>query len=154
MNADFRKLNSDASLVPSAFAGLAADAELEFCLAQRDPNGNATNGITRTYTTTTSFSGDAVKGSAQGHTPWDRNKYLNIWVCKLSGGTLGYTYLPGGSAALDGVVIGYQYFGTMGTAVSPFNKGRTVTHEVGHWFNLEHIWGDDGTGCSGTAYCC
>lgn len=152
MNADFRKLNSDASLTPNVFAGLSADAEIEFCLAQRDPNGSATNGITRTYTATTSFSGDGVKTSSQGHTPWDRNKYLNIWVCRLSGGTLGYTYLPGGSAATDGVVIDYRVFGTTGTATAPFNKGRTVTHEVGHWFNLEHIWGDDGSACSGTDY--
>jgi hypothetical protein len=147
LNADYRKLNSDASSVPSAFASLATDVEFEFCLAQRDPSGNATNGITRTYTTVTSFSGDAVKGSSQGHVAWDRSKYLNIWVCRLSGGTLGYAYLPGtASASIDGVVIDYRYFGTTGTAISPFDKGRTATHEIGHWFNLEHIWGDSNCG--------
>jgi len=71
-------------------------------------------------------------------------------VCDISGGTLGYAQFPGGSASTDGVVCDYQYFGTNGTATAPFNKGRTATHEVGHWLNLRHIWGDDGTGCTGS----
>lgn len=152
LNADFRKLNADASLVPSAFAGLAADCEIQFCLAQQDPTGAATTGIVRKSTTTTSFStNDAVKYTAQGgDNIWDRNKYLNIWVCNLSGGVLGYAQFPGGAAATDGVVITYTGFGTMGTAANPFNKGRTATHEVGHWLNLFHIWGDDGTACTGS----
>lgn len=146
LNADFRKLNTDASSIPSIWTSIAADAEFEFCLAQRDPNGNPTNGITRTYTNTTAFSGDAVKGSANGKTPWDRSRYLNIWVCNLSGGLLGYATFPGGSASSDGVVVDYQCFGTNGTAAAPFNKGRTATHEVGHWMNLYHIWGDQNCG--------
>jgi hypothetical protein len=152
LNADFRKLNADASLVPSAFAGLAADCEIQFCLAQQDPTGLATTGIIRKSTTSTSFStNDAVKYAAQGgSTIWDRNKYLNIWVCNLSGGVLGYAQFPGGPAATDGVVITYTTLGTMGTAASPYNKGRTATHEVGHWVNLFHIWGDDGTACTGS----
>jgi hypothetical protein len=152
LNADFRKLNADASLVPSAFAGLAADCEIQFCLAQQDPTGLATTGIIRKSTTSTSFStNDAVKYAAQGgSTIWDRNKYLNIWVCNLSGGVLGYAQFPGGPAATDGVVITYTALGTMGTAASPYNKGRTATHEVGHWVNLFHIWGDDGTACTGS----
>jgi hypothetical protein len=152
LNADFRKLNADASSVPSAFAGLAADCEIQFCLAQQDPTGLATTGIIRKSTTSTSFStNDAVKYAAQGgSTIWDRNKYLNIWVCNLSGGVLGYAQFPGGAAATDGVVITYTGFGTMGSAVNPFNKGRTATHEVGHWLNLFHIWGDDGTACTGS----
>ncbi|MEN9639028.1 MAG: hypothetical protein RLZZ262_896 [Bacteroidota bacterium] len=152
LNADFRKLNSDASLVPSAFSSLAADANIEFCLASTDPTGASTTGITRTSTTSTSFStNDGVKfSSSGGKNAWDATKYLNIWVCDISGGILGYAQFPGGSASTDGVVIDYQYFGTMGTATAPFNKGRTATHEVGHWLNLYHIWGDDGTGCTGS----
>lgn len=151
LNADFRKLNTDISLLPAAFTGLAADCEIQFCLAQQDPAGLATTGIVRKSTTTTSFStNDGVKYTAQGgDNIWDRNKYLNIWVCNLSGGVLGYAQFPGGPAATDGVVITYTALGTMGTAASPYNKGRTATHEVGHWLNLYHIWGDDGTACTG-----
>lgn len=152
LNADFRKLNSDASLVPSAFSGLAADVNIEFCLATVDPNGNPTNGITRTQTATTAFgTNDQVKSSSTGGVnAWNTTQYLNMWVCDISGGILGYAQFPGGSASTDGVVVDYQYFGTVGTATAPFNKGRTATHEVGHWLNLRHIWGDDGTGCTGS----
>ena len=152
LNADFRKLNSDITSVPSVFAALAADCEIQFCLAQQDPAGLSTTGIIRKSTTSTSFStNDAVKYAAQGgSTIWDRNKYLNIWVCNLSGGVLGYAQFPGGPAATDGVVITYTALGTTGTAAAPYNKGRTATHEVGHWLNLFHIWGDDGTACTGS----
>lgn len=152
LNADFRKLNADAANTPSAFAGLAADANIEFCLATVSPTGAATTGINRVQTTATSFgTNNTVKSSTSGGTnAWDRNKYLNIWVCDISGGILGYAQFPGGTASTDGVVIDYQYFGTIGTATAPFNKGRTATHEVGHWLNLYHIWGDDGTGCTGS----
>ncbi|MBK8145690.1 MAG: T9SS type A sorting domain-containing protein [Bacteroidetes bacterium] len=152
LNADFRKLNADWTNTPAVFQGLVADCEIQFCLAQQDPNGNATTGINRVSTAVTSFStNNAVKYSAQGGANiWDRNKYLNIWVCNLSGGVLGYAQFPGGAAATDGVVITYTGFGTMGTAQAPFNKGRTATHEVGHWLNLYHIWGDDGTSCNGS----
>jgi hypothetical protein len=150
LNADFRKLNADVSGVPSVFT--AADANIEFCLATVDPNGNVTTGINRVQTSTTAFgTNDQVKSSSTGGVnAWDRNRYLNLWVCDISGGILGYAQFPGGSAATDGVVVDYQYFGTTGTATAPFNKGRTATHEVGHWLNLYHIWGDDGTGCTGT----
>lgn len=152
LNADFRKLNADASLVPSAFAALAADAEIQFCLAKRDPSGNATTGITRTSTTKTSFTtNDGIKSAAQGgKDAWNTTQYLNLWVGNISGGILGYAQFPGGAASTDGVVINYSAFGTMGTAAAPYNKGRTATHEVGHWLNLYHIWGDDGTGCTGS----
>ncbi|MBK6504579.1 MAG: T9SS type A sorting domain-containing protein [Ignavibacteria bacterium] len=152
LNADFRKLNSDVSGVPQAFAGLATDCQINFCLATRDPNGAVTTGITRTKTTKTSFStNDYVKKTSRGgKDPWPASSYLNIWVCNLSGGVLGYAQFPGGSATTDGVVIGYKYFGTTGAATYPFNLGRTATHEVGHWLNLRHIWGDDGTGCTGS----
>lgn len=152
LNNDFRKLNADWVNTPTVFQSLAADCEIQFCLAQQDPSGNPTTGINRVQTSVTSFStNDAVKYSAQGGANiWDRNKYLNIWVCNLGGGVLGYAQFPGGNAATDGVVITHTGFGTTGTAAAPFNKGRTATHEVGHWLNLYHIWGDDGTGCNGS----
>ena len=146
LNQDFRRLNGDASLTPSIFT--AADPNIEFCLATVDPNGNATTGITRTSSTVSAFStNDAMKySSSGGKDAWDRSRYLNLWVCTLSGGILGYAQFPGGTAATDGVVIDYRYFGTTGTATAPFNKGRTATHEVGHWLNLRHIWGDANCG--------
>lgn len=152
LNEDFRKKNSDISSVPAPFAPLAGDSRIEFELAKTDPQGNPTTGITRTETDEDDFSGDdAVKfASSGGHDAWDRDEYLNIWVCQLRGGLLGYAQFPGGPADTDGIVVTHTGFGTTGTAQAPFDKGRTATHEIGHWLNLRHIWGDDGTGCSGT----
>jgi hypothetical protein len=151
LNDDFRRTNADAGNTPSAFLGVAADCEINFCMATQDPNGNPTTGIQRRQTTVNGFgSNDNVKFfSSGGLDIWDRNKYLNIWVCNLSGGLLGYAQFPGGPASTDGVVCDYAYFGTIG-ATPPFDKGRTATHEVGHWLNCYHIWGDDGTSCSGS----
>jgi hypothetical protein len=150
LNEDFRKNNSDINLVPAPFKPFVADAKIEFELAVREPDGNPTNGITRTFTQKTAFSfDDAVKfASTGGKDAWSADKYLNIWVCNLGGGLLGYAQFPGGPSDTDGVVIGHQYFGDVGTATSPFDKGRTTTHEVGHWLNLRHIWGDDMGACS------
>jgi len=154
LNADFRKKNADVSSTPAAFMPLASDARVQFALAKTDPAGKATNGITRTKTTKDNFSDDdSVKSAGSGGAdPWPSDKYLNIWVCQLGGGLLGYAQFPGGPAATDGVVILHTGFGTSGTAAAPFNLGRTTTHEVGHWLNLRHIWGDDGTGCAGTDF--
>ncbi|NOL39447.1 zinc metalloprotease [Kribbella sandramycini] len=152
LNHDFRATNADLGIVPAPFGGLVADARIEFFLATEDPNGNPTSGITRTQTTRTSFgTDDGVKSSASGGIdPWPTDRYLNIWVCQLGGGLLGYAQFPGGPAETDGVVVLHSGFGTNGTAAAPFNLGRTTTHEIGHYLNLFHIWGDDGTGCSGT----
>lgn len=153
LNKDFRRLNADASNTPSVWQSIAADAGIEFCLASVDPNGASTTGITRTSTNVTAFSdnGDDMKfTSSGGRDAWPRDKYLNIWVCNMTGGTLGFTQLPGGPASTDGVVVGFRYFGTTGTVIAPFNKGRTATHEVGHWLNLYHTWGDDGGSCAGS----
>lgn len=153
LNKDYRRLNTDASNTPSAWSSIAADCNIEFCLATVDPSGAATNGITRTQTNVTAFSinSDNIKFSSQGgYDAWDRNKYLNLWVGDIGTGLLGYAIPPGGPANTDGVVIHYKYFGTNGTATAPYNKGRTATHEIGHWLNLEHIWGDDGNSCSGS----
>ena len=154
LNLDYARLNADASSTPAAFQGVAANTGIQFCLAQRDPNGNATTGIERRQTTVTSFStNDNVKRYANGGLDaWSSSSYLNIWVCNLSGGVLGYAQFPGSAAATDGVVLLYSSVGSVaspGTA-SPYNLGRTATHEVGHWLNLRHIWGDDGSGCSGS----
>lgn len=142
LNEDFRRLNSDADNTWSQ----AADSEIEFCLASVDPNGNPTTGITRTSTTVNGFgTNDAVKfNSSGGKDAWPASDYLNFWVCNIGGGILGYAQFPGGAAATDGVVNDYRYTGTIGTATAPFNLGRTATHEVGHWLNLRHIWGDGG----------
>src|SRR5688572_33288744 len=87
-----------------------------------------------------------MKKSAQGIAPTSPTTKLNLWVCNLSGGYLGYAQFPGGSPSTDGVVIDDNAFGRTGTASAPFNKGRTATHEVGHWLNLRHIWGDASCG--------
>ncbi len=143
LNEDFRRQNADANETPALFLPVAADCEIQFCMATRDPNGNATNGIVRRQTAVTSFStNDNVKFySSGGSDIWNRDKYLNIWVCDLGGGLLGYAQFPGGSANTDGVVCDFAYFGRLNSTY-PYNEGRTATHEVGHWLNLRHIWGD------------
>ena len=144
LNNDFSNQNSDKANRPAVFDNLAADARIHFCLAQVDPNNKATTGIIRKQTNTVSFTADdAMKNSMRGgDDAWDCKKYLNIWVCNLGGRTLGYATLPGGPADMDGVVIGFDVFGTAGNVRLPFNKGRTATHEVGHWLGLKHLWGD------------
>lgn len=146
LNADFRKLNSDFSLVPSAFQSVAADCEVQFCLAQQTPSGSATTGIERRSTTITGWSSnDACKYYAQGGLDaWNSAKYLNVWSVNFSNGLLGYAQFPGGAAATDGVVLQYNSIGSLAspTSYAPYNKGRTATHEIGHWLNLRHIWGD------------
>ena len=142
LNEDFRRTNPDADDTWSQ----ATDSEIEFCMATSDPLGNATSGIVRTSTSVSAFgTNDQMKfASSGGADAWPASDYLNIWVCDISGGILGYAQFPGGSATTDGIVIDYQYFGTIGTASAPFDLGRTATHEVGHWLNLRHIWGDGG----------
>jgi len=126
------------------FLGVQSNVEVQFCLAQRDPAGNATSGITRKVTTKTTWGTNSdVKTESKGGTAaWNTSQYLNIWVCNIGGGILGYAQFPGGTASTDGVVLDYRYTGTIGTATAPYHKGRTGTHEVGHWLNLRHIWGD------------
>ncbi|MDW8295428.1 MAG: GEVED domain-containing protein [Raineya sp.] len=153
LNEDFRRTNPDHVNVPSLFASLKADTEIQFVLASTTPTGAPTTGITRTASSRASWgtNDDCKKPSAGGVAPWDATRYLNIWVCNIGGGILGYAQFPGGSTATDGVVISPQYFGSSskGTGFylsAPFDKGRTATHEVGHWLNLRHIWGDANCG--------
>ena len=151
LNADYRAANNDTTKVPAVWKGLVADAKVRFALATEDPNGQSTSGITRTQSTRSSFPpDDSVKSaSGGGVSPWPTDRYLNLWVCNLSDDLLGYAQFPGGPVRTDGVVILYSAFGTLGAAASPFNLGRTATHEVGHWLNLRHIWADT-LGCGGT----
>jgi hypothetical protein len=153
LNKDYRAKNTDKSKAPAVWSGLVADAKVQFRLAQKDPAGKTTNGITRTQTTQNSFdSSDSVKKKSQGGADaWPTDRYLNIWVCNLSESLLGYAQFPGGPAATDGVVILYSAFGTNGAAAAPFDLGRTATHEIGHWLNLRHIWGDRND-CGGTDF--
>jgi hypothetical protein len=159
LNRDFRMTNPDVASLPGVFSGLAADARIEFRLATTDPSGNPTNGITRTPTSKATFDSetDDIKfASSGGHDAWPAGQFLNVWTAPRlpspQGDLLGYAQFPGGPAATDGVVILHSAFGTTGTAAAPFNLGRTTTHEIGHYLNLRHIWGDDGSGCNGSDF--
>jgi hypothetical protein len=158
LNEDFRAKNADVVKVPAVWKSLVADARIEFVLASTDPDGNPTTGITRTPTTATSFHtfNDDVKSSATGGAnAWPSEDYLNLWVCddlrdELGRAILGYAQFPGGPPSTDGVAIIHSCIGTTGTAQAPFDLGRTATHEIGHWLDLRHIWGDDGGSCTGS----
>ncbi len=152
LNEDFRRLNPDINEVIPAFAGITADVGFEFRLARKDPQGKCTNGITRTQTVLTFNADDNVKELIS----WPTNRYLNIWVVQnISFNAGGYSYLPGVSIAsgVDGVIIINRQFGGIGTSSGANFAKRTLTHEVGHWFNLSHVWGDEDIGqtasCSG-----
>ena len=151
LNDDYRRINSDRNATPAAFRGAAKDLEIQFCLATRDPSGLATTGITRTSTTTTAFD-DVTFEAQKTSTIWNRNKYLNLWSANLSGTLLGYAQFPGGPASTDGVVLRYSTVGSIANpgTLTGYNLGRTASHEVGHWLNLYHIWGDDRGACTGT----
>lgn len=134
LNKDYNATNSEYNSVPSLFSGVKANVGIRFVLDQ----------VIRKSTTKTSWNADdSMKKSTKGGlNPTSPTTKLNLWVCNLGSGLLGYAQFPGGSSATDGVVIDDNAFGTTGTATAPFNKGRTATHEIGHWMNLRHIWGD------------
>ena len=158
LNEDFRAGNADVSQVPAVWTNLVADCNIAFRLASQDPDGNPTDGITRTPSTVPFFTTelDDVKSVATGGADaWPSDDYLNVWVCNdLRDGIgrviLGYAQFPGGPPTTDGVVIANFCFGKGGTAQAPFDLGRTATHEIGHWLDLRHIWGDDRGSCSGS----
>ncbi len=148
---DFRRLNDDADAVWSQ----ADDMEIEFYMARVDPDGNPTNGITRTQTSVSAFgfSEDMKSDATGGKDPWDTTRYFNFWTANLGGGLLGFAQFPGGTPETDGIVMGPQFFGSSDYDTNsdfflqaPFDLGRTTTHEMGHYFNLRHIWGDGGCG--------
>jgi hypothetical protein len=157
-NTDF--LGQNAHSMGSFSSSLKANTNIQFCLAQRKPDGTATTGIERKQTTHANFGAandDERYTSKGGLDAWDATKYFNIWVCDLGSSLCGYSQFPyaangGGVNSTYGSSINYQFFGITG-AVSPYNLGGTLTHEVGHCLNLFHIWGDDSGACTGTDNC-
>ncbi len=178
LNADYRKLNSDFStyVTQTGLSSVAADCEITFCAAKVSPTGSvlAEPGVDRIlasskgwtsppYTASSAYLENTIKVGSS----WDPTKYFNVWVTEMGGGILGYAQFPtvpngtapitdmvgmGGAAATDGVVVNYLNLGASGAANAPYNLGRTLTHESGHWLGLRHIWGDDGTACTGSDY--
>jgi hypothetical protein len=138
-----------------------ADIEIEFCMAAVDPSGNPTNGINRVNLGVAAWNYSGVEGTLKPNTSWDPNSYLNVWTARFGGdlnGVLGYAQFPsssslagmpsnGGAASTDGVIMAFNAFGSStiypsGSYIPSYDKGRTTTHEVGHWLGLRHIWGD------------
>lgn len=155
LNSDFRRTNEDRVNTPGHFEAVAGDAGIEFCLASTDPNGEHTNGITRTSTTSKEFSvinNNIKRPDRGGAAAWDKDQYLNIWVGNISDEVLGWATFPGAysNSQYDGVVLHYQTVGAApyNTTQWEFNKGRTATHEIGHWLGLQHIWGVNDASCS------
>lgn len=142
LNEDFNRQNPDWDNVRAEFLPLVANVDIEFRLARKDPDGNCTRGITRTVSTLTNDGTQDMKDLIQ----WPRNRYLNVWVAASAAGAAGYTLTPGSVAffaAADGIVMQHTYVGSIGTG-SP-SRSRALTHEVGHWINLEHTWGGSNT---------
>ncbi|MFV8346156.1 zinc metalloprotease [Flavobacterium sp. ZB4P13] len=137
LNEDFNATNADFSSTPALFSGVAANVGITFVLEN----------VVRKSTKTISWStNDAMKSGTKGIAPTTPTTVLNMWSCNMGGGILGYAQFPGGSSATDGVVIDNNAFGRTGTVSGVYNLGRTATHEVGHWMNLRHIWGDASCG--------
>jgi hypothetical protein len=136
LNADFAGTNADYN-TPSPYQTVrSGDIKIRFVWTTANVTRKSTN--KRSWST----NDDMKRSSRGGIDPTNPTTTLNLWVCNLSNGILGYAQFPGGSSATDGVVCDDNAFGTTGTVSAPFNKGRTATHEVGHYFNLRHIWGD------------
>lgn len=149
LNKYFRRRNADTMNTPAYFRALAADCEIEFQLAISDPRKRSTSGIVRKYTPITKWKADDMMkfSSSMGDDAWDPKSYLNIWVCNLDK-FAGYATMPGGEENKDGLVISYSAFGT-GSGHSGYDMGKTAVHEVGHWLNLKHLWGDENCGDDG-----
>ncbi len=160
LNKGFAGQNADSAQIPDYFKPFFGASGIQFCLAKQSPSGDPSNGIDRVTTTIGSFSNtdnDAVKhASTGGADAWDPSSYFNVWICPFSGGLLGYATFPGpgdGNDLLQGVVIEYRSLpGAAYPSFANYNSGKTLVHETGHYFNLYHIWGDDGGACTGTDY--
>jgi len=167
LNNDFQRLNSDTLLTPLDFESVAGNLNIEFVLALQDPEEQITTGIVRKQGSRTSWN-QSTDVLLKSESYWPSENYMNIWVCNMSD-LLGYAQFPVSDlegledfqdelATTDGVVITYDAFGSVDDGdfdlIATFDKGRTLTHEVGHFFGLRHIWGDDNTfnGCNGTDY--
>jgi PKD repeat protein len=159
LNRDYRLQNSDANNVQPTFQGMPADIEIEFVLATKAPNGQCFSGITRTQN---ALANDGSSGSAQVNAivngnnvynnSWAGNKYLNIFVVNEAGGAAGYTTNPSnwsGTAMTNGIWVLHDYVGSIGT--SSTGSSRTLTHEVGHWLNLDHLWGGNNNPGNGSS---
>lgn len=154
LNNDYAGLNGSASRIPTYFKSLFGQSGIQFCLAQQTPNGEPSTGIVRYTTSETSFNyltNHVKHSSLDGADAWDTDSYLNIWITNLSDDILGYATFPDdGVEDEQGVVISYASL--PGGAATAYNRGKTLTHEVGHYFNLYHIWGDDNGSCYGSDY--
>lgn len=162
LNEDFRRTGAGSNNHPAG-----ADTEIQFAMALVDPQGNLLSqpGIHRVNGNRSSWEHDDIQSILKPNTVWDPNRYLNIWTVQFGGssqGLLGYAQFPSlstlqgfdqneGPASTDGVVIRWQSFGRVGNVQAPYNRGRTATHEIGHWLGLRHIWGDGG--CSVDDFC-
>lgn len=138
VNLQFRKLNPDTNEIVTQFKPIAADIEIEFRLAQLDPDGNCTSGITRTVSPLTSPGNHDVKSLIQ----WPPDKYVNVYICAQAAGLAGHALLPSAADTIpqwDGIVMQHAYVGTIGT--SEYFRRTVLTHELGHYLNLQHIWG-------------
>jgi len=166
LNKDFQRMNLDATNTPAEFAAVAGSIDIEFVLAKQDPFGAATNGIQRVQGTKPVWTiTDNATFKALSY--WPAEDYFNIWVINIPS-FLGYAQLPVSNLPglenspddrlTDGILAHYQVFGSNFEGLGTFNldsdydRGRTATHEAGHFFGLRHIWGDDGSSCSGTDY--
>lgn len=156
LNRDFAGLNADLDKVPTPFREVAGFTRIQFKLADQDPNGNFTNGVTRTLTTVENIGSQAIyhRPERGGVAPWPTPHYMNVWVCELEGNALGFAILPSAKMSeRDGIVMSPRAFGVGGnTQQAPYNLGRTFVHEVGHYFGLRHLWGEDNESCSSTDY--
>lgn len=164
LNRDYRKLNSDVNNVHPSFLSITDDAYIQFEFAKIAPNGTCFEGITRTFTTSSTSDGEAqinniISGNDVYQGIWPHNKYMNIYVCTNLGGAAGYTFLPNGNSFpsaedmyYNGIFMLHNYTGSIGT--SNVSRSRALTHEVGHWLNLQHTWGNDnnpGVACGNDA---
>ncbi len=174
LNRDFNGTNADTVLIPAAFKSVQGKFQFNFCLAVVNPTGGilAEPGIDRINRNTKGwtappYSRTYIDGTIKPNSIWDPSRYLNMWVCGISGSILGYATFPNpgtsglsglnppyGSLTTDGLVMRNNAFGSIGTAATggPYSLGRTTTHEIGHWLGLRHIWGDNGQ-CSGSDFC-
>ncbi|MDG1441014.1 MAG: M43 family zinc metalloprotease [Flavobacteriales bacterium] len=151
LNRDYRLQNADANNVQSVFAGMPADIEIEFQLATKAPNGQCFSGITRTQSPLTNSGANGqnqvsaiIAGNDVFNGSWPGNKYLNIMVVNDADGAAGYTTNPNnwsGTSMNNGIWVLHDYVGSIGT--SDTYSSRTLTHEVGHWLNLDHLWGNN-----------
>lgn len=136
LNADFRKLNADTGQIVAGFVDIAADVDVEFRLAKRDPQGNCHSGINRIQSELTYEGNNEMKQLVN----WPRHSYMNVYVAESAAGAAGYTNYPSDwGANTDGIVLRYDYVGSIGES-NPY-RSRTLTHECGHWLNLPHVWG-------------